>query len=215
MSKTINVQVVVDTVCPWCFIGKRRLETAIKTFKETHPDVTFEIEYLPYQLDPSIKAPKNKLESYMRKYGEEQTTQHMIPKMTQIAHQEGINLTYKGVIANTLDSHRLLYYAKTLNKQEEVLEQIMKLYFEQARDISDHEELAFAAEKAGLLRSETLAFLKGEGGTKEVKALLRLNRIKGVHGVPHYLFNNSFDISGAQTPETLIAVFINVLKRSN
>lgn len=173
-----------------CFIGKRRLEKAIKVFKQTHPDVAFEIEYLPYQLDPNIKSPKNKLESYMRKYGEEQTTQNMIPKMTKIANEEGIKLTYKGVIANTFDSHRLLYYAKTLNKQDEVLEQIMKLYFEQARDISDHEELAIAAEKAGLLKPETLAFLKGDEGTKQVKENLRLNRIKGVHGVPHYLFNN-------------------------
>jgi predicted DsbA family dithiol-disulfide isomerase len=170
-------------------VGKRRLEKAISSFNTTNPDVLFKVQWLPYQLDPTRTDTVNKLEHYRKKFGKERV-ETMIPQMTITAKEEGIDMSYGGVISNTLDSHRLLWWANTLDKQNEVLEQVMKLYFEQEKDIGDREELATAAEKAGLNKSEVLDFFNSSKGVSEVKSLLSENTQMGITGVPFYILQD-------------------------
>lgn len=211
MSQAIRIKAVIDTVCPWCFIGKRRIEKAIKQFNTIHPEVSFQLQWFPYQLDPTRTEPANKLETYYKKFGEARFKQ-MCPQVTSVANAEGIQLKFGGVISNTFDSHRLIWWAGQQGKQNEVVEKVFELYFEENLDVSDHELLANAAEKAGLNKQEALDFINGEKGAVEVKELLKSNAFSDINGVPHYTINDKYGVSGAQEPETLVRVFEQILK---
>ncbi|RCI03029.1 hypothetical protein CU098_011810 [Rhizopus stolonifer] len=211
MSQTIRIKAVVDTVCPWCFIGKRRMETAIKQLSATHPNVTFQLQWFPYQLDPTRTETSNKLETYHKKFGKERFNQ-MLPNVTAVAESEGIALKFGGVISNTLDSHRLIWWANQFGKQDQVVEKLFELYFELNQDLGDHQSLAIAAEKAGLDKQKTLEFLKSNEGASQVKELVRNNVFNQIDGVPHYTINDKYGISGAQEASTLVRAFEQILK---
>lgn len=171
-----------------CFIGKRRLEKAVSQVKQNHPEVQFQIKWLPYQLQPEFGEPEPKLEFYNKRFGEAKFTQRR-PIITAAANSEGIDIKFTGVIANTFNSHRLIWWADQFGKQDQVVEQVMKLYFEINGDLSDPEQLAEAAEKAGLDKQKTLEFLQTKQGVAEVKNLTR-QVLDQVSGVPHFTINN-------------------------
>lgn len=172
-TQTIKIDIVSDTVCPWyafcpniyaefalisnvfcyvrCFIGKRRLEKAMQQFKATNPSVTFDVEWHPFQLNPTMSKenPIPKLVNYRRKFGEERTNE-FIPYMKGIGQAEGIQFAFDGLTSNTLDSHRLIHWAKQFGKQNELVEELFKDYFERDRNIGDNQVLAEAAGRVGL-----------------------------------------------------------------
>jgi predicted DsbA family dithiol-disulfide isomerase len=170
-------------------LGKYRLEKAINLYKTNNPDVDFKIHYLPYQLSPFTKRPKDKLEYYQRKFGQERFKE-FDQSFQDMTRPFGIKVNFGGVISNTFDSHRLIWWADRFNKQANLVEQLCKLYFEENGDIGDHHALADAAEKAGLDKLQVLDFLKGTDGTAEVQELLKNNASNEITGVPHYSFNN-------------------------
>ncbi|KAI8994504.1 thioredoxin-like protein [Pilobolus umbonatus] len=210
MSHTINIKAVIDTICPWCFIGKRRLEKAIDKFSSNHSDVSFNVEWLPFQLYPHQDKTVDKVESYLQNFGETRFNE-MVPYVTGVAAEEGIKLKYGGVKSNSFNSHRLLWWAKKFNKQDEVLNEIFHLYFEDNKDNGDLNELASAAEKAGLNKQSTLDFLKGDEGAKEVRELVKQSYARNIHGVPHFTVNEKYTVSGAQEPDSLVDLFESVL----
>ncbi|KAI9476000.1 MAG: thioredoxin-like protein [Benjaminiella poitrasii] len=212
MSQIIRIKATIDTVCPWCFIGKRRIEEAIKEFKKAHSNVNFKLQWLPFQLDPNRAQSTNKLETYRKKFGKEQFDEQIAPRVISAAKSVGIKLAFGGVISNTFDSHRLIWWADKFDKQDEVVEKLFELYFEQNLDLSNHEMLASAAEKAGLDKQRTLNFLKSDEGSTEIKDLIRNNAFNQVDGVPHFAINDKYGVAGAQEPETLIRVFERVVK---
>jgi predicted DsbA family dithiol-disulfide isomerase len=165
------------------------MEKAIKQFSTSHPDISFKLQWLPYQLDPSRVEPANKLETYYKKFGEARFKQ-MCPQVTSVAESEGIHLKFGGVISNTFDSHRLIWWAGQKGKQDEFVEKVFELYFEQNEDVSDRELLASAAEKAGLDKKEALEFINSDQGAAEVKELLKSNLFNEINGVPHYTIND-------------------------
>ncbi|KAL3149651.1 hypothetical protein ABBQ38_013483 [Trebouxia sp. C0009 RCD-2024] len=127
----VRVDIVSDTVCPWCFIGKRRLETAIKKF-QGHK--SFEVRWHPFFLNPDAsKEGVNKLEMYKQKFGE-QRVQQMVPMLTQTFAKEGLSYTMDGQTGNTLNSHRLIALAgqQGLDKQDKLVELLFTAYFTQA-----------------------------------------------------------------------------------
>lgn len=165
------------------------MEKAIKQFSTSHPEINFQLQWLPYQLDPSRVEPANKLETYYKKFGEARFKQ-MCPQVTSVANSENIQLKFGGVISNTFDSHRLIWWAGQQGKQDEVVEKVFELYFEQNQDVSDHELLASAAEKAGLNKKEALDFINSDKGSTEVKEMLTSNVYNEISGVPHYTIND-------------------------
>ncbi|KAI7901426.1 thioredoxin-like protein [Cokeromyces recurvatus] len=211
-AQVIHIKAIIDTVCPWCFIGKRRMEKAIHEFQLKNPNVTFYLHWLPYQLDPNRTQSTIKLETYRRKFGKDEFDQQIAPKVISAAESVDIKLAFGGVISNTFDSHRLIWWSKQFDKQNDMVERIFELYFEQNLDLSNHELLAAAAEKAGLVKEKAFEFLQSDEGTKEVKELLQLNAFNQVNGVPHYIINDKYGVSGAQEPATLIHVFERIIK---
>ncbi|RUS14043.1 thioredoxin-like protein [Endogone sp. FLAS-F59071] len=231
-AKIITIDVVSDTVCPWydfhnwmCFIGKRRLEKAIAQTKETHPDTKFEITWHPYELDPTLpKESVDKTEMYQKKFGEARMKQ-MFPHMEKVGQGENIAFDFGGRTGNTVDSHRLVWWATKQGKQDEIVEELFRFYFERKRDITDHQTLSEAAANVGLDHDAALAFLATNEGHGEVKSEIYHNMRRNINGVPHFNINkrgslnsiqfihpsHRYALSGAQPPETFVELFEEVL----
>jgi len=132
--RIVHIDIVSDTVCPWCFVGKRRLEKALKQLDPLK--VQTEIRWLPFFLNPNAPKPsQNKLEMYKKKFGPERVEQ-MVPHMKKVGGEEGINFSFGGNTGLTLDSHRLLEYALEkygFVKQNELTEILFSYYFEQEK----------------------------------------------------------------------------------
>ncbi|KAG0270593.1 hypothetical protein BGZ95_001632 [Linnemannia exigua] len=189
-GKTIKIDIVSDTVCPWCYVGKKRLEKAITAFKSTpeHKDVQFQIDWHPYQLDPSAsKVPIKKMDMYASKFGAARAPL-IRDRMIQVGQEEGINFSYNGSVVNTLDSHRLINYATARGKQDEIVEELFRNYFEEDK------------------------FLASQEGVQEVRDEIQRAKVEGVQGVPNIMIDNKYVLSGAQEPDTFIDVFNRVAK---
>ncbi|OZJ01794.1 hypothetical protein BZG36_05189 [Bifiguratus adelaidae] len=213
MTKQIQIDIVSDTICPWCFIGKRRLEKAIANTKAAHPDaqIEFNIDWQPFQLDPTLpKEGYNKREHYIEKFGKARA-QAMFPRMEAVGKDDGINFSYGGTVSNTLDSHRLIAFAKSKGKQDAVVEELFHNYFEQEKNIADEEVLKAAGVKAGLDAAEVEVFLKSGELAYETKGEIERNMRRNIHGVPNFTINKRYQLSGAQEPETFQEIFEQVI----
>lgn len=200
----VRVDIVSDTVCPWCFIGKRRLEAAIKRFEGQKK---FEVRWHPFFLNPDAsKEGVNKMEMYNQKFGEQRVKQ-MVPMMTETFAKEGLNYTMDGQTGSTLNSHRLIALAgqQGLDKQDKLVETLFRAYFTEGQFINDKQVLLKAAETAGVTGAQEL--LDDEDQLKsevlhEVKTLA-----KGVTGVPFFIVDDRYSLSGAQDADTFLKIF--------
>ncbi|KAI7856919.1 DSBA-like thioredoxin domain-containing protein [Circinella umbellata] len=213
MATRLKIDIISDTVCPWCFVGKRRLERAITQFKSTNPNISFDIEWHPFQLSPTMSKnnPKPKMEHYKRKFGEQRALD-IVANMKNIGEEEQIAFSYGGVMANTLDSHRLISWSKQFDKQNEVVEELFKDYFERERNIGDTQVLADAAERVGIDREKALNYLNSDTDVDLIREQAEKNKSESVSGVPNFTIQNRFGFPGAQTPDTFLHFFEKTLK---
>lgn len=201
----IKVDVVSDVVCPWCYIGKRRLESALSRLPE---NFEVDVAFLPFELNPDTpRSGTDQKTHLMEKFGEERYDQ-LTDHVTAVAAGEGLAFDYskQSVIPNTFDLHRLIQYAKGSGKQAEIKEALMKAYFEQGVDLSKTENVLDIAEKAGLDRKQTAAFLASTDGAQEVRKMEQLNYQRGISGVPFYIINNKYGVSGAQPSDVFFQI---------
>lgn len=202
-KKNIQIDVTIDTVCPWCFVGKKNLDKAIASSNEKY---TFEIKYHPYLLNPS--APKEgvvKKDYYLNKFGPRAV--QMEARMTEIFKGLGMDYDTAGLTGNTLDSHRLIYFAgkQGLDKQYKLVEELGLGYFTQGRYIGDRSFLVESAKKVGI--NGAAEFLEDpNNGLKEVNEDLK-KFSANVSGVPYYVINGKYTLSGGQPPETFLNAF--------
>ncbi|KAJ3089431.1 hypothetical protein HK102_006417 [Quaeritorhiza haematococci] len=211
MPKTINIDITSDIVCPWCFIGKKRLERAMSAFKAKGHDVEFKLRYSPYQLDPSLpKEGVDRIEHLGKKFGMNRVHQ-MISYVGGIAAEEGLHFSKGGDMANTLDGHRLLNYAYSKGVQWELAEELFKDHFERDNNIGDINVLAESAARVGLNKDEVISYLKSDEGVAVVKEEIQGARRKGVTGVPFFTINDKHTLGGAQDPEAFLEIFEQLL----
>ncbi|KUI61676.1 Uncharacterized protein YwbO [Cytospora mali] len=209
-----NINIVSDPICPFCYLGKRRLDRAIDVYKKTIPggsEDTFNITWKPYYLDPTL--PKGKsfpvLECMAQKFGadhQEAITQHL----SRMGQTEGICFSFQGKLGNTTDAHRLVQLARTKggDVQHKLMAEMMKGYFEEGADITSHEMLLSAGEKAGLDAAEAKQWLEeGKGGGK-VDEEVEWAYSKGIRGVPHFIINDRFEVGGAQEVDAFLSEFL-------
>lgn len=208
MDKTrIKIEVVSDVVCPWCYIGKRRLEKAMKTMEDSFD---FEVEYHPFELNPDMpKEGRNQREYLIAKFGSEAQYEKIIDNTTKVAADEGLAFDFskQHVSPNTRDAHRIIWLAKKENKQPEAKEAFMKAYFEDGVDLSKTENLLNVASQVGLDRAKVEKVLNSEDGLAEVITAEKLSAQRGVSGVPFYILDGKYGISGAQSSDTFIQAF--------
>ncbi|ORZ04737.1 thioredoxin-like protein [Absidia repens] len=212
-ARTISINITSDSVCPWCFVGKRRLEKAMTTFQGKHPNVTFDIQWHPYQLNPTMTAPMGKRDFYVSKFGAARAPQ-MQATMQAVGAAEGIAFNYDGVVSNSFDSHRLIHWAKQFNKQSEMVEQVFRLYFENANNnnLGDVNALSEAAERAGLDRNQATQFLTSENDADTVRQAVLESQRRGIHGVPHFSIDHKYTLSGAQEPDAFVEIFEELIQ---
>lgn len=212
--RLLKVDVISDTICPWCFVGKRRLEGAIKLAAAKGIDVS--VQWHPFFLDPSLpKEGVDKMKSYVSKFGEARVKQ-MIPYIKSVGEKAGINFSYGGVIANTMDSHRIMEFAfKTGGAalQDRVCEALMHFYFELEGNLGDVDALVRAVVPAGIDEKAVRALLATDEGAKEVVESVRsLGRKFGVSGVPFFVIGGKEGLSGAQEESVLLEAFESALE---
>jgi predicted DsbA family dithiol-disulfide isomerase len=199
----IKIDVVSDVVCPWCYIGKRRIERAIDQLKNTYE---FEVEYHPFELNPDMpKEGRNQKEYLAAKFGSTEKYEQITNHVVGVACQEGLKFDFskQTISPNTLDSHRLIAFANRYGKQLEMKEALMSAYFEKGIDLTKTQNLVEIADKLGLNKDEVESFLKSDELKVEVKMEEQLNHQRGISGVPFYIINNKYGISGAQPTEVL------------
>ncbi|HYC84923.1 MAG TPA: DsbA family oxidoreductase [Chryseosolibacter sp.] len=203
----IKIAVVSDIVCPWCYIGKRRLENAIETVNDVYD---FEIAYYPFELNPEMPAEGKNNKTYLvNKFGSESEYERLTRQVTRVAQGEGIEFNYdrQNVSPNTRNAHRLMMLAKDEGKQLPLAELLFKAYFTDGVDLSKNESLVQIAANAGMDRQKVELFLNSNAGITEVAyAEQELQRL-GIRGVPFYIINDKYGISGAQSPEAFVKVF--------
>jgi len=202
-KKLIQIDVSSDTVCPWCFVGKKNLDKAIDASKDQY---NFEIRWHPFFLDAS--APKegvNKKEFYQQKFGSR--CEGMFTRMSEIFKGIGLEYDTTGLTGNTLDSHRLIHYTgeQAPDKQHSLVEELCLGYFTQGKFIGDREFLVETAKKLGIEGAEEFLSEPNNGVTEVQEELEKYSR--NITGVPHYTINGKVKLSGAQPPETFQKAF--------
>ncbi|GAQ82727.1 Thioredoxin superfamily protein [Klebsormidium nitens] len=202
----LTIDIVSDTMCPWCFVGKKNLEKAMALSKDKYD---FEVIWRPFQLNPdAAKEGKNKRNYYRQKFGEAKTKM-IIERMTQVFDSLGYVYNMDGLVGNSLDSHRLLEFAKEQDKQNEVCEELFLNSFVRAKYNGDMDNLVEAAETAGITGARE--FLEDpDAGLSQVRDDLR-TYARGVTGVPHFIINGQVELSGAQPPTALLEAFEDAL----
>jgi predicted DsbA family dithiol-disulfide isomerase len=209
MKPVIKIDIVSDVVCPWCYIGKRRIEKAMATLNDEYE---FDVNYLPFELNPQTpKEGFNQKEYLSNKFGSEEKYHQITSHVSTVAAQEGLQFNFdkQRVSPNTKEAHRVIWFAQKEGKQQPVKEAFMKAYFEEGVDLTKKENIISVAASAGLDASQVAALLDSKEGLNEVAQLEQQNHQRGISGVPFYIINNQYGISGAQPSDT----FIQALKQ--
>lgn len=212
MSTPIAIQVVSDLVCPWCFVGKRRLEKALAS----RPEVAVEVTWFPYQLSPDMpREGKDRREHYATIFGEERARQIM-ERMKETGAAEGIRFDAPpgARSPNTLSAHVLLYWASRSAgvDQNALAEKLFSAHHERGEDIGSPYVLAGIAGEVGMNAAEVLKALQDGTDEDAVRSLIDQARQAGVSGVPFYIIGGRHGLSGAQPPEAFVEI-LDLLSR--
>lgn len=202
----MRIEVIFDTVCPWCFIGKRRLERAL-AMRNPGP---VEIVWRPFQLNPTMPPDGMDRETYLiSKFGGAERARRQYDRILAAGREEGIEFRFDliGRTPNSVDSHRLLRLAERSGIQNTVAELLFQAYFLQGRDIGRHDELAEIARAAGTDADAVRAYLEGDEDRAAIVAEDDRARLNGVNGVPCFVIEDQYAVSGAQSPEIFLQVF--------
>lgn len=205
----IDIDVVSDAICPWCFVGKRRIEKAIAAVHGKHE---IRVRWKPFQLNPGMpKEGMPRAEYRLKKFGSEKVVADLDRRMMAVGKQEGIPFALDQIqrTPNTFDAHRLIWWAGQKGVQDAVVEGLFRAFFMEGRDIGDHRVLLDVAKAAGL---DAAAFLKSDEGAKEVRAEEAEAREIGVEGVPFFTIAGRFAVSGAHEPDTFLEAFDELAK---
>ncbi len=209
-KKKISVEVVSDVVCPWCYIGKRRLEKAVDSLKE---EFDFDISYQPFELNPEMPVAGANQHAYLaKKFGSTQRYQQITAHVTAVAHEEGLRFDFERqqVAPNTRIAHRLLLLAKEKGCQPALKEAFMKAYFTDGIDMSNPENLKSICVQIGLAADRVHQVITSNWGEHEVILTEQLQHQRGVTGVPFYIINGKYGVSGAQPAATFRQIFQEV-----
>ena len=209
MSDPITIDVVSDVVCPWCFVGKRRLEAVLRQ------EGGVLVRWRPYQLDATIPAEGLDRKTYMRaKFRDETRIADAHARLTALGAEAGIAFDFEGIkrSPNTLDAHRLIRFADEAGVADAVVERLFTDYFERGRDIGDREILVAAGRDCGLDPDALRARLATDEGAAETRREIEQAQKLGVSGVPFFIFASKFAVSGAQSEQVFAEALVEARK---
>ena len=198
----IHIDIFSDTICPWCLIGKRRLEQALAE----RPGLEVAIHWRTFQLNPQMPPEGMDRQSYLAmKFGGADNAQLVYDRIRSTGAEDGIDFHFEAIARtpNTIKSHRLVRWAAGQDRETETVEALFQAYFFRGQDIGDTEVLVDAAAEAGLDPAEARAFLESEALEAELQNEDRQARGLGIDGVPCFIFNGRHALAGAQPPKVL------------
>ena len=200
----ISVDLVSDPVCPWCWLGLRYWKTA----RALTPSIEVETVFRPYQLDPAIPQSGKPYAAYMKsKFSGEHSDRYKAMRQHLEAAGPGVGIVFNfdaiEIRPNTLDAHRLIRWAHGQGLAEDMTDALHKAFFEERRNLVDRTELAEIAGEVGLDRDIVADLLASDRDAQEVLREEQFYRSLGVQGVPCFIFNGRFAVSGAEAPENL------------
>jgi predicted DsbA family dithiol-disulfide isomerase len=207
----MEVEIWSDVMCPFCYIGKRRFENALENFEYNN---NVEVTWRSFQLNPDMETdPDANINEYLAEakgWSLDQAKQ-MNQQVTDMAADEGLDYNMdQAVVANSYDAHQLLQFAKDRGKADEMEESLFKAYFTDGKNIADHQTLIALAEDIGIDPTEVKSILESKKYVNAVKHDIQLAQNINITGVPFFLFNRKFAVSGARETE----VFLKALKQS-
>ncbi|WGI20462.1 DsbA family oxidoreductase [Amylibacter sp. IMCC11727] len=192
-----KLDIISDPICPWCYIGKTKLDRAL----EKHPEHDFVIEWHPFQLNPEMPAEGMDRREYLEaKFGGKEGAVKVYGAIAQAAEAAGIEINFEGIerTPSTLNAHRLLHWAALEGKQNAVVDRLFKAYFREGQDISDHDTLIDIATGAGMDADVTRRLLESDADVKDIQDRDASARERGVSGVPCFVIGNHYVVQGAQ-----------------
>ena len=204
MSQLV-IDVVSDVVCPWCYVGKRRLEAALRVAGEA------EVRWRPFQLDPTIPADGLDRKTYMRaKFRDDARLAEAHARLKALGAEVGVAFDFEAIrrSPNTLDAHRLIRFAGEAGAADAVVERLFADYFERGRDIGDRAVLIEVARECGLDGETIAARLASAEGVEDVRAEIESAQRGGVEGVPFFIFGSKIAVSGAQSEAVLTQAIV-------
>jgi len=201
-QQPLRIDVVSDVVCPWCFIGKRRLEKAL----QLAPDVPVEVHWHPYFLNDWIPPEGISRTDYLTtKFGSPERYQEIAQRVAAAAAEEGLTYALDSISRqpNTTDAHRLIRWAGGIGKAPEMKQKLMELYFTEGADLTNKAVLAQAAADIGLDPEDVRDALASDTDVEAVTREAASAKEAGIEGVPCFIFGGKYAVSGAQAPEYL------------
>jgi len=202
----IYVDIVSDTICPWCYIGKRRFERALTL--SGRADVA--VAWRPFQLNPDMPAEGMTRDDYVRaKFGGGDRPRQIYQAIAESGREAGIEFQFSLIrrTPNTVLSHRLIHWAGKNGSQDEIVAELFRAYFERGLDIGDLDVLVECAGRAGIDGETARCYLATDEGRHEVVASDVYARRLGINGVPCFIVNRKYAVSGAQPPSAFVEVF--------
>jgi len=197
-----RIDIVSDAICPWCYVGKRQLERALATLATE--GLEFQVHWNPFQLNPDMPKEGRDRAAYRAwKFGSAEKSAALDQRLVEAAAAVGLpfRVDLMTRTPNTIDAHRLIWFAGQHGDQDATMESVFKAYFIEGRDIGEHDVLADCAERAGLPRQAVLDFLAGDLADAEMRAADQAAREAGVSGVPSFFLDGYSLFSGAMPAE--------------
>ncbi len=202
----MRIDVYSDTICPWCFIGKRRLEAA----RAARPEVPVEIHWRPFQLNPDMPGAGIARDTYLAlKFGGDARARQIYDMIREAGESTGIEFNFDGIARtpNTVSSHRMIRFAQARGDAEPVVENLFRAYFLYGLDIGARERLIEIGASSGLDEGEIARYLDSDEDLEAIKAEDLRARRMGVDGVPCFIVDRRYAIAGAQEPEAFMPLF--------
>ncbi|TXD39820.1 DsbA family oxidoreductase [Lujinxingia vulgaris] len=212
------IEIWSDVVCPWCYIGKRRFESALSDFRNAHPEVEVNIAWRSFELDPGAPQQRTEpmVEHLAKKYGMSVARAREIQtQVSDAARDEGLAFDLDAAKSgNTFNAHRLIHLAQEKGLGDAMKERFLKAYFTEGKAIGDSEVLLPLADEVGLERGDAEAALHDEATSRAVRDDEALASELGIRGVPFFVIDRRVGISGAQPPATFLQVLQEALQSS-
>ncbi|BEL10611.1 DsbA family oxidoreductase [Actinoplanes sichuanensis] len=208
----MDIQVWSDVVCPWCYIGKARLEKALAAIGG---EVT--VTYRAFQLSAEpVPEPLPIKQAMAARFGGPEQVEEMLARVTEMAAAEGLTIDYdRAVAANTFAAHRLIAWAATQDRQADMLDALQRAHFADGVDIGSLPAIAGVAGSIGLDAGDALTHLESEAGTTAVNTDIEEARALGISSVPTFVIDGKYAMPGAHDTETLLSAFEEILRRES
>lgn len=216
MAGMVKIDIVADIVCPWCFIGKRRLETAVAKVRDVYPDFTYETRWRPFFLNPDTPPEGEPYLPFLeQKFGGKAPVEALFERVRQAGRDYGLDFAFEKISlrANTLQAHRLLYWAQQRGNADTLAERLFVAQFQNGEPVGDLETLIKIATECGHPAAEVKAYLDSDEAAETVREDERMVRQMGIRMVPTFILNSSHVIVGAEDPTVLAGAIIQIIEK--